>query len=70
MKPTYTNTISVFLSRKRFSREYIKQLDRIMKNDPRTTNYYTGMAGRNMCFGFPTDELKKEFITEFKRIFG
>lgn len=70
MKPTYTNTISVFLSRKRFSREYIKQLDRIMKNDPRTTNYYTGMAGRNMCFAFPTAELKKEFITEFKRIFG
>lgn len=70
MKPTYTHTVSVFLSRKRFSREEIKRLNRKIETDTKTADYYTGLAGRNMCFAFPTAELKKEFITEFKRIFG
>jgi hypothetical protein len=69
MKPNYTHTIGVDLPRKIFSRESIKQMDKRFSTHKDIEEYYTGLAGRRMCFAFPDEETKVKFIEIFNDLF-
>lgn len=66
MKPTFTHTLGVELPRRIFSRESIKEMDKIFHTHKDVKPYYTGLAGRRMCFAFPTEEAKKSFAETFE----
>ena len=70
MKPTFTHTIGVDLPRNIFSRESIKEMDKIFFTHKDVKPYYTGLAGRRMCFAFPTEEAKNTFMETFKEFFS
>ena len=70
MKPIFEHRTAVVLDRRRFCRNDVKRLDKLMNEDPRTKDRYTGLVGRTMYFQFETLELKREFGKAFKHIFG
>ena len=61
MNPIFDYRISIHLPKQRFPREVFKKTCEIMRNDPRTSIYYTGHVGRQICFQFPNEEAKDKF---------
>lgn len=70
MKQTFTHTVGVELPRNMFSREQIKNMDKIYSTHQNVKPYYTGLVGRRMCFAFPDEETKIEFMKAFKAAFS
>jgi hypothetical protein len=61
MKPNFDHRLAVNMPRSKFCRKTVNKIDKIMHRDKRTSQYYTGLAGRNLCFQFPTSELLADF---------
>lgn len=70
MKPTFNHTVGVELPRNMFSREQVKQMDNFNKSHEDIKPYYTGLVGRRMCFAFPDEETKQQFMKFFNFIFS
>ena len=45
-------------------------MDKIFFTHKDVKPYYTGLAGRRMCFAFPTEEAKNTFMETFKEFFS